>query len=114
MTDISGATVATPVLPIVRVAILADGRITEVALPAQVPLREIMPAVFKLLPEHDDEQEDSGFRVGSAWPRSVGRRSLSTPPSTPSVSSTVICLRCSRFPPVPPHRGSSRTSPTPR
>ncbi|OBF16351.1 type VII secretion integral membrane protein EccD [Mycobacterium sp. ACS4331] len=60
MTDISGATVATPVLPIVRVAILADSRITEVALPAQVPLREIMPAVFRLLPEHDEEQEDTG------------------------------------------------------
>ncbi|MFA5709609.1 type VII secretion integral membrane protein EccD [Mycolicibacterium sp.] len=59
MTDTSGATIATPVLPIVRVAVLADSRITEIALPAQVPLREIMPAVLRLLPD-EEEGQDSG------------------------------------------------------
>lgn len=60
MTDISGATTATPVLPIVRVAILAESRITEVALPAELPLREIMPAVHRLLPEDDDDDARDG------------------------------------------------------
>lgn len=67
MTDISGAgsaLTATPVLPIVRVAILADSRITEVALPAEIPLREIMPAVYRLLPDEDDDARDE-----SATPR---------------------------------------------
>lgn len=31
------------VMPIVRVAILADSRLTEMALPAELPLREILP-----------------------------------------------------------------------
>src|SRR6202035_2027792 len=37
------------VLPIVRVAILADSRLTEIALPADLPLREILPAVERLV-----------------------------------------------------------------
>src|SRR5271166_5777880 len=36
------------VLPIVRVAILTDSRLTEMALPAELPLREILPAVQRL------------------------------------------------------------------
>ncbi|MHA7653085.1 type VII secretion integral membrane protein EccD [Mycobacterium sp. ML4] len=36
-------------MPIVRVAILADSRLTEMALPAELPLREILPAVQRLL-----------------------------------------------------------------
>ncbi|MCV7088741.1 type VII secretion integral membrane protein EccD [Mycobacterium interjectum] len=36
------------VMPIVRVAILADSRLTEMALPAELPLREILPAVKRL------------------------------------------------------------------
>lgn len=36
-------------LPIVRVAILADSRMTELALPAELPLREILPAIQRLL-----------------------------------------------------------------
>ncbi|WP_197382913.1 type VII secretion integral membrane protein EccD [Mycolicibacterium mengxianglii] len=39
-----------PVLPIVRVAILSDSRMTEMALPAELPLREVLPAVQRLLP----------------------------------------------------------------
>ncbi len=37
------------VIPIVRVAILADSRLTEMALPAELPLREILPAVQRLV-----------------------------------------------------------------
>ena len=37
------------VMPIVRVAILSDSRLTEVALPAELPLREILPAVERLV-----------------------------------------------------------------
>src|SRR5947209_750823 len=36
-------------MPIVRVAILADSRLTEMALPAELPLREILPAVQRLV-----------------------------------------------------------------
>jgi len=36
------------VMPIVRVAILADSRLTEMALPTELPLREILPAVKRL------------------------------------------------------------------
>lgn len=44
----------TPVLPIVRVAILSDRRLIEMALPAELPLREILPAVHRLLPADSD------------------------------------------------------------
>lgn len=37
------------VMPIVRVAILADSRLTEIALPVDLPLREILPAVRRLV-----------------------------------------------------------------
>jgi type VII secretion integral membrane protein EccD len=37
------------VMPIVRVAILTDSRLTELALPAELPLREILPAVERLV-----------------------------------------------------------------
>ena len=37
------------VMPIVRVAILSDSRLTEIALPADLPLREILPAVERLV-----------------------------------------------------------------
>ncbi|SBS79750.1 ESX-3 secretion system protein eccD3 [uncultured Mycobacterium sp.] len=49
----------TPVLPIVRVAVLAYGRITDVALPAELPLREILPAVKRLVPQPDSDGEAS-------------------------------------------------------
>jgi type VII secretion integral membrane protein EccD len=38
-----------PVLPIVRIAVLAESRMTEIALPAELPLREILPAVKRLV-----------------------------------------------------------------
>ena len=66
MTETSGATTATPVLPIVRVAILAESRITEVALPAQLPLREILPAVHRLLPATDEATTATPGRISLA------------------------------------------------
>ncbi|MEO6795111.1 MAG: type VII secretion integral membrane protein EccD [Mycobacterium sp.] len=46
------------VMPIVRVAVLADSRLTEIALPAELPLREILPAVRRLVaPDRGDDAE---------------------------------------------------------
>ncbi|CAN5263038.1 type VII secretion system ESX-3 subunit EccD3 [soil metagenome] len=53
-------TALTPVLPIVRVAILSDSRLIEMALPAELPLREILPAVHRLLPASDSDARPSG------------------------------------------------------
>src|ERR1700751_3072757 len=49
-------------MPIVRVAILADSRLTEMALPAELPLREILPAVQRLVipADPDDDSDDTG------------------------------------------------------
>ena len=41
-------------MPIVRIAVFGSGRITEVALPAELPLREIIPAVQRLVSPSDD------------------------------------------------------------
>ena len=51
-------TLATPVLPVVRVAILAGGRMVELALPAELPLREILPAVRRLVQTGDEDGND--------------------------------------------------------
>jgi type VII secretion integral membrane protein EccD len=51
------------VMPIVRVAILTDSRLTEMALPAELPLREILPAVQRLAApaaSNGDDDSDSG------------------------------------------------------
>ena len=52
------------VMPIVRVAILADSRLTEMALPAELPLREILPAVQRLVvpAAPDGDAEDPADR----------------------------------------------------
>jgi type VII secretion integral membrane protein EccD len=59
-----------PVMPIVRIAVLADSRLTEVALPTELPLRELLPAVKRLVaPEADDATEptaDSNTRLSLA------------------------------------------------
>src|ERR1700744_1017713 len=61
------------VMPIVRVAILADSRLTEIALPAELPLREILPAVERLvIPAAQDGDADEAD-TGSVTP---ARRSL--------------------------------------
>lgn len=60
------------VMPIVRVAILADSRLTEMALPAELPLREILPAVEHLaVPTESGEAGDAGEHA-----ESTGRLSL--------------------------------------
>jgi ESX secretion system protein EccD len=49
------------VMPIVRVAILADSRLTEMALPAELPLREILPAVERLVvPAVSEDEAENG------------------------------------------------------
>ncbi|MDF2826402.1 MAG: type secretion integral rane protein EccD, partial [Mycobacterium sp.] len=55
-----------PVLPVVRVAILSDSRMTEVALPAELPLREILPAVHRLLPSDQDTSGAAPRRLSLA------------------------------------------------
>lgn len=55
------AAMSSAVMPIVRVAVLADSRLTEVALPAELPLREILPAVQRLVAPtaaHDDAEPE--------------------------------------------------------
>jgi type VII secretion integral membrane protein EccD len=57
------------VMPIVRVAILADSRLTEMALPAELPLREILPAVQRLVVpavHNGDAGEAGDVRAGAA------------------------------------------------
>lgn len=65
------------VMPIVRVAILADSRLTEMALPAELPLREILPAVERLAAPAGS-QEDAGN--GSAAAESATPLRLSLAP----------------------------------
>jgi type VII secretion integral membrane protein EccD len=54
------------VMPIVRVAVFtasADGgtgRLTEIALPAELPLREIIPAVRRIVAPSDDDESTAG------------------------------------------------------
>lgn len=50
------------VMPIVRIAVLADSRLTEIAVPAELPLREILPAVQRLVAPDtgDDTEPDAG------------------------------------------------------
>lgn len=51
---------ANAVIPIVRIAVLAESRLTEIALPADLPLREILPTVQRLVvPTAPDEAQDS-------------------------------------------------------
>ncbi|HET9889400.1 MAG TPA: type VII secretion integral membrane protein EccD, partial [Mycobacterium sp.] len=53
-------------MPIVRVAILADSRLTEMALPAELPLREILPAVQRLVIPINGDSEDGAASRGTA------------------------------------------------
>jgi type VII secretion integral membrane protein EccD len=58
------------VMPIVRVAILSESRLTEMALPAELPLREILPAVERLVVPavSGDEAENGSADRGSLAP----------------------------------------------
>jgi type VII secretion integral membrane protein EccD len=54
------------VMPIVRIAILTDNRLTEMALPSELPLREILPAVQRLaVPAGSNGDTDSGAGAAS-------------------------------------------------
>ncbi len=64
-----------PVLPIVRVAVLAERRIVEIALPTEVPLREVMPAVERLVHLDADDAAESAESAETAAP-TARRRSL--------------------------------------
>ncbi|MGV0624488.1 type VII secretion integral membrane protein EccD [Mycolicibacter minnesotensis] len=46
-------------MPIVRIAVLADSRLTEIAVPAELPLREILPAVQRLVAPDTGDSADS-------------------------------------------------------
>ncbi|OMC06152.1 type VII secretion integral membrane protein EccD [Mycolicibacter heraklionensis] len=49
---------ANAVIPIVRIAVLAESRLTEIALPADLPLREILPTVQRLVVPSSEETQD--------------------------------------------------------
>ncbi len=53
------------VMPIVRVAILAESRLTEMALPTELPLREILPAVQRLVVTPSVEGASNGDSHGT-------------------------------------------------
>ncbi|BBY06722.1 ESX-3 secretion system protein EccD3 [Mycobacterium noviomagense] len=54
-------------MPIVRVAVLAESRLTEMALPAELPLREILPAVQRLVaPDGDADAAATPTRLSLA------------------------------------------------
>src|SRR6201995_1979710 len=62
-------------MPIVRVAILAHSRLTEVALPTELPLREILPAVQRLVVP-TAQNGDGGDLEGAARSGAVSQLSL--------------------------------------
>lgn len=65
------------VMPIVRVAILADSRLTEMALPAELPLREILPAVQRLVvPSVGSDGAEAADAVEDTGPVTPARLSL--------------------------------------
>jgi hypothetical protein len=102
------------VMPIVRVAVLAagddGGRLTEVALPADLPLREILPAVQRLvLPAggSDDAEVPDPVRLSLA---PIGGAPFSLDATLDTVG--VVDGDLLALQPVPAG-ASSRTSPTP-
>jgi type VII secretion integral membrane protein EccD len=68
------------VMPIVRVAILSDRRLTEMALPAELPLREILPAVERLVVPTVQDGEADGTDSGGAASQPVTPTRLSLAP----------------------------------
>jgi len=53
------------VMPIVRVAILAESRLTEMALPTELPLREILPAIRRLAVDPPVDGASGGDSIGA-------------------------------------------------
>ncbi len=68
------------VMPIVRIAILSDSRLTEMALPAELPLREILPAVERLVVPTIHNGEAVGADSGGAATQPVTPTRLSLAP----------------------------------
>lgn len=64
--SLEGPVTSGAVMPIVRVAILADSRLTELALPAELPLREILPAVQRLVVPSASNGESDDTARGAA------------------------------------------------
>lgn len=60
------------VMPIVRVAILGENRLSEIALPAELPLREILPTVERLVAPASGDDAESGHDEAGAVRLSLG------------------------------------------
>ncbi|WP_319455786.1 MULTISPECIES: type VII secretion integral membrane protein EccD [unclassified Mycobacterium] len=66
-----GSATGPAVMPIVRVAVLAggeSGRVTDMALPTELPLREILPAVRRMALPPSDDPDDSTLTALSLAP----------------------------------------------
>ena len=63
-----GAATGPAVMPIVRIAVLAGGedggRVTDMALPTEVPLRELLPAVRRMALPPSEDGDASGLAIG--------------------------------------------------
>ncbi len=57
--DVEVPVTPSAVMPTVRVAVVAESRLTEMALPAELPLREILPAVQHLVVSGTDDRVDA-------------------------------------------------------
>lgn len=72
--SMTGTTTSAPVavMPIVRIAVLAageaGGRVTDMALPTELPLREMMPAIRRMAMPADEEYGDAAPVVLSLAP----------------------------------------------
>ncbi|MDT5115709.1 MAG: hypothetical protein QOE30_1448 [Mycobacterium sp.] len=64
------------VMPVVRVAILAHSRLTEIALPAELPLREILPAVQRLVVPTAQNGDGGDLNDGAVGTGGVSHLSL--------------------------------------
>lgn len=64
--DVYDSTPTSAAMPIVRVAVLAESKLTEVALPAELALREIVPAVQRLLATGEDDGTETTKRMSLA------------------------------------------------
>ena len=76
------------------------GRLTEIALPAELPLREILPAVQRMvLPADDAGTAPDPVRLSLA-PIGGAPFSLDATPGHGRRGRTATCWRCSRCPPA--------------
>ncbi len=83
------------VMPIVRVAILADSRLTEMALPAELPLREILPAVQRLVVPRLVGEASSGDADDGTNSRAAAEIGAATPLSLAPIGGAPFSLDAS-------------------